>query len=625
MDSYVTINLSLLQKNFNNIYQLLMNNQFEMESYRLVTSRSGVPNLEVISNNGLPVNMYSKYDPLYEVGQWAVQKQDEFTGAKHIFIYGFGLGYHVEQIIGIAPESTLHIIEPDIRILFSALQSRDLTRILNHPKIGIFGVGKDTLTSAEFVDSLTLYVSDSFCAAYTPFYMKEYANEIDEFIEIFRSNVLSNRTNFATQYIFKKEWPENIVLNLPITYRGRPLSGMRGLFKDHVALAVGSGPSLDNDIELIRKHQDNFIIIAAGSSVQNLVKKGIRPHLVVSVDGSEKNYQVFANLDITEIPLVYASYIKNKIIDNIKHDLYHVFISTDTITSHIFDNANENQFYTTASVTGTVLQVAELLGCRTVVLAGQDFSYPEKKRYSEGINHFTVQEVKSFEKFMTEEVENVMGGFNPTSGAMKNMMENIEHLIAYLKTKNMDFINTSRIGARIKGTRELPMGQLLVELKLGTMPPGTFRKLLQEKSASYSNEKKSRVRQRTEACRDEIKKLLETAMLQVLKELDKLAHQLQKKDSKRIVKTLEKINKNWDKITSSKVFDPIYGFVLQAEIPIYARRIPEIISCQDIYKKGELVFKHLGRIAGVMYKDSERLIELFDQALAKMAEEEVGV
>lgn len=76
---------------------------------------------------------------------------------------------------------------------------------------------------------------------------------------------------------------------------------------DMAALIVGSGPSLNNDMEFLRAHQDTAVIISCGSALSALLTAGIRPDFHVELE----NINVMPTLrsavdnhDIADIPLI---------------------------------------------------------------------------------------------------------------------------------------------------------------------------------------------------------------------------------------------------------------------------------------------------------------------------------
>ena len=71
---------------------------------------------------------------------------------------------------------------------------------------------------------------------------------------------------------------------------------------------------------MLKKLKKHALIIAAGSSTQALLKNGITPHLIISMDGSEPNYRAFKNLNLKGVPLLFSPIIKYKILDEVETD-----------------------------------------------------------------------------------------------------------------------------------------------------------------------------------------------------------------------------------------------------------------------------------------------------------------
>ncbi len=68
---------------------------------------------------------------------------------------------------------------------------------------------------------------------------------------------------------------------------------LKNSLKGSSAVIVGAGPSLDKSYELIKKLQTKLLIIACDGALPSLSKAGIKPDLVVSVDGTEKVWRYF--------------------------------------------------------------------------------------------------------------------------------------------------------------------------------------------------------------------------------------------------------------------------------------------------------------------------------------------
>ena len=68
----------------------------------------------------------------------------------------------------------------------------------------------------------------------------------------------------------------------------------KNLCKNNLAVVVGSGPSLDISLPLIKHGLPSPVIIAADSSLNALAKENISPHFIVSID-PEKSFEACGN------------------------------------------------------------------------------------------------------------------------------------------------------------------------------------------------------------------------------------------------------------------------------------------------------------------------------------------
>jgi len=98
-------------------------------SYEIVNSRSERPSLKV---NGVAI--HSLYDPEKEAEVWVKHHEPEFENADVVYVLGFGLGYHILALCR-RYEGKIVVVEPDVKILRIALETVDLSGILNRIKI----------------------------------------------------------------------------------------------------------------------------------------------------------------------------------------------------------------------------------------------------------------------------------------------------------------------------------------------------------------------------------------------------------------------------------------------------------------------------------------------------------
>ena len=145
MNDYWSKNIEVLKK-----YNIELSSRLEREpaspDIEKIACRNGDSTLRI---NG--VSLHSRYNPRDEarrmVGEFLNRHQNELTAPGtnppgRIVVFGFGLGYHVEELINLMQTNKLQseshrviIIEPRYSILRAALESRELTEILSNVQI----------------------------------------------------------------------------------------------------------------------------------------------------------------------------------------------------------------------------------------------------------------------------------------------------------------------------------------------------------------------------------------------------------------------------------------------------------------------------------------------------------
>lgn len=611
MKKYAADNLMLLRKYYSELYKLLRNRDRDKEEFILTQTRSGLQNLQV-HINGAMANLHSHYDPKHEAVKWVESQRELLESKKSIFFYGFGLGYHIEEVINQYPDHKLFIYEPHIEIVLAAIEARDLSVILKHSNISIFGIGIDDSVQEVMLQTVAEHLMDDFHFAFSSSYYQIYRKEIEELQRKFRATVMNHRGNVATIAVFYDQWPENIIRNFSKVINSRTITDMKDCLPNLPVVVVGSGPSLDADIEYLRQIQQKAYIICAGSSIQALLARDIQPDMVVTIDGAEENYEVFKDLTYDTIPMVYASYVKHKIIAPMRDNLIHIILTPETITPYILGHSeNDVIFHSTSSVTGTVMQIALHLGCTEVILVGQDLSYPGKAIYSKDVDHMTEKEVDDVNKLMTQSVENVQGGINPTTKAMLNTLRDIEILVDLLKVK-IKFYNTSAIGAKIKGAEAIRFENIVDRIMRQETKKVSIEKLIESYAKPYDKRRISKAIAKVKSSVKEIDK--------VFIELTKLAQLLEDTKIKQgiLPSLLIDIEQTWSRIVSTNAFKHIYQTTNHAQISIYKRYQTMIMAEENSVKKAELIYTHLGLVVFHMLNITPRLLRYFEETLEEI-------
>jgi len=96
---------------------------------KMMYAKTGVPSLQVRD-----ISLHSLYDPVKEAKAWVHYYSQEIMEEGPLYVFGFGLGYHVLELCKIT-DRQITVFEPGCSILKKALESVDLTAILSRVRI----------------------------------------------------------------------------------------------------------------------------------------------------------------------------------------------------------------------------------------------------------------------------------------------------------------------------------------------------------------------------------------------------------------------------------------------------------------------------------------------------------
>lgn len=99
-------------------------------------------------------------------------------------------------------------------------------------------------------------------------------------------NYIGHQVNKLTRTSNDKRWKRNIQTNKKFYIKGNP--NLKGL----VTYVIGAGPSLDKNVEDLKTMNRRGIIVCIDANLEYLINKGITPEYCVSIDASDKIYEM---------------------------------------------------------------------------------------------------------------------------------------------------------------------------------------------------------------------------------------------------------------------------------------------------------------------------------------------
>ncbi len=216
--------------------------------------------------------------------------QNPVADVGYAFIFGIGLGYHIAPLIDRAIARNLILIEPIPEFLahsFFAIDWTDIFEKADAKGVQIhFKIGQEPDRTLLEIEGLIIHGKGS------PFLDGAYAYvhypswPLDQGRRLLNQkimNFLVRPGNFGTEI--------PMMVNAMGNLRLRPfylLEEKAPVASDIPVFIVGSGPSLDKDLDVIAKWREKVVLISSGvSSLGVLLRHGIRPDLHVENENSK--------------------------------------------------------------------------------------------------------------------------------------------------------------------------------------------------------------------------------------------------------------------------------------------------------------------------------------------------
>ena len=414
-------------------------------SYPIEKSRCGLPTVAVPTPDGRTLYLHSRYDPLAE----AKKQTDDLDAAENVafYIFGFGLGYHVEAIFErVSEESLLVIFEPDMVLIRTAMESRDLSRLIKSKQLMFF-------TRPDKADLITRLTPQSALISVgvgrlihpaSQQIAKAFHEQMRLWIEEFES---FSRTSLNTLVQNSRRTAENVARNVGWYAASPNASRLLNRHKGQPAIIVSAGPSLRKNKHLLKDLQGRAVIIAVQTTLKPLLDMGIEPNFVTSLDYHEICTRFFENLPAT---------LKTELIAEPKANsaILSMYPGPVSVLGNSFAEGllremrlGKTELRSGATVAHLAFYLAEHMGCDPIILIGQDLGFSDGLCYTPGtsyedvwrpeISRFCSMEMKQWEQIVRERF--ILRKVPDQQG---RPMYTEERLFTYLQQFERDFLRT---------------------------------------------------------------------------------------------------------------------------------------------------------------------------------------
>ncbi|HOQ17418.1 MAG TPA: DUF115 domain-containing protein [Defluviitaleaceae bacterium] len=428
-------NILLLKQKDLLLYNKMNLYQSDKEKYIPVMTTSGDMTLKVISydytrQKQIDFFLHSKYNPIKEAEKFAKAK---YNSNKGIILYGFALGYHIEALMELlSDEQELYIFEMNLDVFKSALEIRDLSKILSHP--GLHFIITDN--TSDFALKLSRLLEEHKNLIIYPPSLKTIPEE--------GGNIRFILEDWDIKKTESNEWKERVIYNYERNKRlNCPNVGeLFGKYKDLPFVVVSAGPSLEKNVHLLKKLEGRAFIFAVGRVLKILLWKDIEPDMFCIIDPQYgPTYSQIEGYEDLDIPLVFHEYAAADTIAKYRGPKY---IASDK-KEHIENPGHLMELG--GSVATAVVDLAIRFGGNPIVFVGQDLAFTNGQSHAYG--GLVNQDVSR------RKVKGQNGEFLDTTLGLLSFKHWIENKIR--DNPRVEFINATEGGAYIEGCKHMSL------------------------------------------------------------------------------------------------------------------------------------------------------------------------
>ena len=345
------------------------------EGYPIETTKIGLPTL-IRSVAGRDVYLHSRYQPIDEARDSSIRSIS--TPIQCSTCMASRLGYHLEELFDRASsEAIFFVYEPDLRMLRTALEHRDLTRLVQSKRVLFFHKPDKGELFARLMPYMSVLSIGAGTVSHGPSVRLEpsFHEQMGAWLDEFRAFA---KTTLTTLVINGQRTSENIARNLAWYCAAPGVSRLKDKYRGKPAVIVSAGPSLRKNKHLLKGLEKSAVMVAVQTTLQPLLEMGVEPHFVTSLDWSDICTRFFEKLPPT---------IKTELVAEPKatSKIFSMHPGPLSLTGNDFAEGllremklQKGKLNSGATVAHLAYYLAEHLGCDPIIFVGQDLGFSRR-------------------------------------------------------------------------------------------------------------------------------------------------------------------------------------------------------------------------------------------------------
>lgn len=422
----------------------------------LVATPAGVPTLKYMSAEHQDILAYNPTDPWQDAAEHLATVAADARGL--VAFIGMGLGYGPLLVFRERPSvPKIVIVEPSLDHFCTALHAVDLTPLIAADRVFFF-LGDSDLAEFRHLIARLAAIEDTSILRHVPSFRFDPRLYHDTDNKIF---MVINHLNShgGTTVKCGEKFFRNRLSNLTMLRHSYNVEGLKDCFRDKPAILVAAGPSLNRSLPFLKKAAGKCVIIAADSALAPLLKAGVTPDFVTSIDYQDVNFEKLIPFLGQQWPFSLVAMIKCTPFVPKCFPARRLFFAFPEDRPHdwLVEALGVQEYVPEASsVVHLSLGLALLAGADPIIFLGQDLAFTDQILDHASGTIFTGADMPADSNMLF--VEGLDGGKVPTSRNHMVSKKLFEDIIA---ANPRTYLNASAAGARIEGAERVEMPAVL--------------------------------------------------------------------------------------------------------------------------------------------------------------------
>lgn len=408
-------------------------------------------------------------------------------------------------------------------------------------------------------------------------------------------------------------------MNFDSALEGNSIIELGDAYKDKPAIIVASGPSLEKNIHHLKKAQGKALIFSCDASLEACKQQGVKPDAIFSIErirATYLNYYEGKEFD-EELVLIAPSLVNSDILREYKGKKI-ILSKTDSGVDGWWKQffPNMEHFPMGMSCATLAAATAERLGCKPIILIGQDLAYTDNKIHSDS-THGKYQGENCLPQKRLLEVEDVYGNRIYTDEIYNLFRYYYETRIG--SNPELQIIDATEGGAKIEGSEIMTFEDAIAQYCTEDMPGNLYSHLEDiEVTPDMIRSTYDKIVESVKQIRENLiiaKEMAEEhyAYLEEVYEDD-----LEAKTEKQLVEIVKKMEKANDIVVFLKEHDETITFFDQyiAQTVAHVKALGNELSAENVMKNLMLQ----GNLMGAVKRTCAMLDEEYEKMLIYMEE-----